>query len=57
MTRQEEGAAPLPKFYFAFELTCDPTKPVDITAGLKLPFGGGRTANNDPSPDLDESGF
>jgi hypothetical protein len=40
---------PIP--FLGFRLTCDLSHPVDITAGLKLPFGGGRTANNDPDPD------
>jgi hypothetical protein len=43
----------LPKIPFPFlglRLTCDLSKPVDITAGLDLPFGGGRIQNNDPSP-------
>lgn len=31
---------PLPKF--GFELSCDPSKPIDISAGLE--FGGGRIA-------------
>ncbi len=39
---------PLP--FFGFRLTCDPSKPIDVTAGLNLPFGGGRTPNGDPSP-------
>ena len=29
---------PIPKF--SFQLSCDPSKPIDITAGLE--FGGGR---------------
>lgn len=48
---------PLPSFFISFKLTCDPTHPVDVTAGLNLPFGGGRTMNADPDPDLDDAGF
>ena len=42
-------AIPFP--FLGFQLTCDLSHPVDITAGLNLPFGGGRTPNNDPDPD------
>ncbi len=39
----------LPSFNFAFNLSCDPSKPIDISAGL--PYGGGREAHYDPDPD------
>lgn len=46
---------PLPPLPFlGFALSCDLSKPIDITADLKLPFGGGRTPNNDPDPDDDD---
>jgi hypothetical protein len=45
---------PIPLPFIAFKLSCDPKNPIDVTAGLALPFGGGRTPNNDPDPDLDE---
>jgi hypothetical protein len=45
-------AIPFP--FLAFKLSCDPSNPVDITAGLKQPFGGGRTYNAPPDPDLDD---
>lgn len=38
-----------PKFPFSFSLNCDPTDPIDISAGL--PYGGGRVACFDPNPD------
>lgn len=38
---------PIPTLSFA--LSCDPTKPIDITAGL--PFGGGRIPCVLPDPD------
>ena len=43
---------PLP--YIAFKLTCSLPNPIDVTTGLKAPFGGGRSYNADPSPDLME---
>lgn len=46
-------AIPLP--FSAYKLSCDLNNPVDISAGLKLPFGGKRSANNDADPDLDDS--
>lgn len=42
---------PIPKFNFA--LTCDPSNPIDITAGLEN--GGGRIACIDDDPDLEEA--
>ena len=42
---------PLPTFHLSFALSCDPSHPVDLTGGVE--FGGGRTPNNDPSPDLE----
>lgn len=39
---------PIP--FLGFRLTCDPSKPIDVTAGLNLPFGGGRTPNGGTSP-------
>jgi hypothetical protein len=44
----------LPNVFIALVLSCDPRNPVDIVAGANLPFGGGRTPNTDPDPDLDE---
>lgn len=38
---------PLPSF--GFKLSCDPSKPIDVSVGLS--FGGGRVACMDPSPD------
>jgi hypothetical protein len=46
-------AIPLP--FVAFKLSCDPKKPVDVTAGLKLPFGGGRPNNMPADPDDNEA--
>lgn len=43
----------LPSLNLAFKLSCDPSKPLDISAGV--PFGGGRTTNIGPDPDLDDS--
>lgn len=45
-------AIPLP--FLSFALTCKFPNPVDVTAGLALPFGGGRTYNADPDPDLND---
>jgi hypothetical protein len=42
-------ALPLP--VLGFTLSCDPAKPVDVTAGLS--YGGGRVARFDPDPDKD----
>jgi hypothetical protein len=36
-----------------FSMSCDPTKPINITVGV--PYGGGRAPNGEPDPDLDES--
>ena len=33
----------IPKIPFSFSLNCDPSKPINITAGL--PWGGGRVSN------------
>lgn len=41
----------IPGFFFAFKLTCDLSHPVDISGGLNLPFGGGRSFNSAPDPD------
>jgi|SRR5208282_410025 len=46
-------AIPIP--FIAFKLSCNPTNPVDVTAGLKLPFGGGRPNNAPPDPDDQEN--
>lgn len=43
----------LPGLNLAFSLSCDLSKPVDVTA--KLEYGGGRTSNAPPDPDLDEA--
>jgi hypothetical protein len=45
----------LPSFFFAFSISCDLSNPINITAGLSLPFGGGRVPNAPPDPDLDDS--
>ena len=42
---------PIPRFKLA--ISCDLSKPIDVSAGLS--FGGGRKSNNDPCPDDDES--
>jgi hypothetical protein len=39
--------------YLGFSISCDPTKPVNLAAGL--PWGGGRQPNAPPDPDLDEN--
>jgi hypothetical protein len=44
---------PLP--FIAFKLSCNLSSPIDVTGGLKLPFGGGRVNNAPPDPDLDET--
>ena len=45
----------LPFPFISLKLSCDLSNPVDITAGLKSPFGGGRTPNGEPDPDLTDS--
>lgn len=42
---------PIPRFRLA--ISCDLSKPVDVSAGLD--FGGGRTSNAEPDPDEDDS--
>jgi hypothetical protein len=42
---------PFPRF--RLEISCDLSKPLDVSAGLS--YGGGRASNNDPSPDDDDS--
>lgn len=42
---------PIPRFKLM--ISCDLSKPVDVSAGVS--FGGGRASNNDPCPDDDES--
>jgi hypothetical protein len=42
-------ALPIP--FISFKLTCSLPNPIDVTAGLKLPYGGGRTYNAPPNPD------
>jgi|SRR6267378_2667040 len=44
----------IPRPFIAFALSCKLPNPVDITAGANLPFGGGRTPNTEPDPDLNE---
>lgn len=39
----------LPFPTFGFELSCDPSKPINVSAGLA--FGGGRVACFDTNPD------
>lgn len=43
---------PIP--YIAFKLVCALPNPIDVSAGLKAPFGGGRSYNAEPDPDLME---
>lgn len=43
---------PLPLISFGFNLSCDPTKPIDVVAGAS--WNVGRVFNGDPSPDLNE---
>lgn len=43
-------AIPLP--FLNFQLSCDPTKPISVSAGVA--YGGGRAPNQPPSADLDE---
>jgi hypothetical protein len=38
--------------YLGFSLSCDPSKPANLTIGV--PYGGGRAPNNEPDPDLNE---
>lgn len=42
---------PIPRFRLA--ISCDLSKPIDVSAGLE--FGGGRVALFDTSPDDDDS--
>jgi hypothetical protein len=42
---------PLPRFRLA--LSCDLSKPIDVSAGIE--FGGGRVSNAPKSPDDDDS--
>ncbi len=42
---------PIPRFRLA--LSCDLSKPIDVSAGIE--FGGGRASNGLPSPDDDDS--
>lgn len=44
---------PLP--FISFKLSCDPKNPIDVTAGLSLPFGGGRVSNAEPDPDTNDA--
>jgi hypothetical protein len=41
--------------YIGFTISCDPGKPVNISAGL--PYGGGRVSNSEPDPDLSENDY
>ncbi len=43
----------LPIPHFKLTLTCDLSAPINISAGIEP--GGGRSSNNDPSPDDDDS--
>jgi hypothetical protein len=45
---------PIPGFFFAFTITCDLSNPINVTAGLDLPFGGGRIPNAPLDPDLND---
>jgi hypothetical protein len=40
----------LPTFFFSLGFLCDLNNPIRLDAGIK--WGGGRTPNNDPDPDL-----
>lgn len=42
---------PIPRF--SLQLTCDPSNPIDVSAGLG--YGGGRTSNADPDPDASDT--
>lgn len=42
---------PIPRFRFA--ISCDLSKPIDVSAGLD--YGGGRVSSYDLSPDDDDS--
>lgn len=42
---------PIPLPFIAFKLQCDLSKPVDVTAGLNNPPGGGRPDNAPDDPD------
>lgn len=42
---------PIPRFKLS--ISCDLSKPLDVSAGLD--FGGGREAKFDPSPDDDDT--
>ena len=42
---------PIPRFRLT--ISCDLSKPIDVSAGLE--YGGGRSSNADPCPDDDES--
>lgn len=44
---------PLPIPRLSFQLTCDPNKPIDVSAGLS--FGGGKLPCSDPNPDDEEA--
>lgn len=51
------GIPTLPIPFVAFKFSCDPTKPIDVTAGLPASskqFGGGRVNNAPPDQDLNE---
>lgn len=48
-----EFPPPLPKLKLAWSLTCDPSKPIDITAGIE--WGGGRVGCQDDDPDQQEA--
>lgn len=43
-------AIPLP--FIHFKLSCKLPNPVDVTAGLDMPYGGGRADTSGPDPDL-----
>ena len=38
--------------YLGFSLSCDPSKPANLTIGV--PYGGGRASNTEPDPDWNE---
>jgi hypothetical protein len=46
-------AGALPSLNFTFNLQCDPSKPIDIAAGV--PYGGGRQATPQPDPTTDDT--
>jgi hypothetical protein len=42
---------PIPRF--SLQLTCDPSNPINVSAGLG--YGGGRVSRTDPDPDTTDT--